>query len=614
MLMLNKRKYIEIINDIINDTKNDIINDTKNDIINDTKNDIINDTKNDIINDTKKIKLDFDKFISPTNLKNYILHDTIIDYLEYYKINNINDKPNHYRTLITINSEFDDFIKLAGIEFEKKIIDKFKHKLYKIESAISIVSYNETITALLNNEPIIYQGVLIDFKNNIYGRPDLIIKGKYLKLLYNNIIVETENINDDIYYIIDIKYSTIQLSSNKTNIYNINYQQVYKSQILVYTNLLNKILNQNVKIGFILGKRYLVIKNKIKQIINNNEYDKIVSINYKNKDSNYYQLNTNAIKWIVKLRNEGKNWCLLPKPTVPELYPTMTNTKDGKWRPLKKILADEIKELTLLLNVGHVERLNAFNKNIFSYEDINCTAEILGLKGKRGDIVNKIINISKPSCTDIFRPNIIKTNINNWRQTNNKLMEFYLDYETTTDFEDSNFIFMIGVGYNNSLNEWTFQSFISKDKNINSQQEMFNNFWNYIDDLLIKNNKKNGVYFHWSNAEPAFYNKSKNKLMIKDKIFLDLHKVFITEPIVIKNNFNYSLKSVSKTLYANNLIKTSWSLNSNCNNGLDALIQANKLYFNNVNLNENNMNEILKYNEIDCKVLFEIHEYLRTYH
>jgi hypothetical protein len=563
-------------------------------------------SETDIIIDNKKPRYDFDRkeLISPSHLRNYILNDPLIDYLEYYKINTINETPNRERTNSIVSNDFEEFIKLKGIDFEKKIMDQFKYKILNIDGVISEETYLKTVNALKNNEPIIYQGVLFDFKNKTYGRPDLIIRGDFLKKIFN------EEVKDNVYYIIDIKFSTINISSCEKYITNSNGVAVYKCQILVYLNAINEILNQTNNLAFILGKRYSITKNGNKNIIYNDDYSKVAKINYETYDLKYKLVVKNAINWIIKLRLEGSKWKLLPKPSVNELYPNMSNSKDGKWRPLKKELAEKIKELTLIVNVGYTERLNAFSKNIYSYDDSRCNAYVLGIKGSKVTLVDDLIKINSSSCLDNIRPDIIKYNNNNWRKCLDHQMEFFLDYETTTDFDKDNFIFMIGIGF--SQIKWNFKCFISKNKSKESQKEMFTQFWDYINNKLIEMNKKEAIFIHWTDAEPSFYNRAQKEFNLPNKNFLDLYKVFIKEPIVIKGALNYSLKTIANAMYKLKLINTFWDSNSKCSNGLDALVQANKIYYENVEVN--NMLEISNYNEIDCKVLCEILEYLRNYH
>jgi hypothetical protein len=71
-------------------------------------------------------------------------------------------------------------------------------------------------------------------------------------------------------------------------------------------------------------------------------------------------------------------------------------------------------------------------------------------------------------------------------------------------------------------------------------------------------------------------------------------------------------------MYKNNMIKTCWHNNESikCTNGQDALLLGINLYKeNNIVREDNNILKVIRdYNEVDCKVLFEIIEYLRSTH
>jgi hypothetical protein len=146
---------------------------------------------------------------------------------------------------------------------------------------------------------------------------------------------------------------------------------------------------------------------------------------------------------------------------------------------------------------------------------------------------------------------------------------------------------------------------------------MLNTFWNYINNILKMYNKRYPRFIHWSQAEPAIYNKILLKYpSLPKKDFLDLYKIFIEESIYINGALNYSLKTIAKTMYKHNLIKSTWNENSNCLNGLDAVMISINIYNKNKNVTDEikEINEIKEYNEIDCKVLYEIINYLRLNH
>ncbi len=95
--------------------------------------------------------------------------------------------------------------------------------------------------------------------------------------------------------------------------------------------------------------------------------------------------------------------------------------------------------------------------------------------------------------------------------------------------------------------------------------------------------------------------------------------LFKKEPIVIKGCLSFSLKDVAKALFKHGLIRVIWDTNSNCLDGADAAwgIQraANEAKRRGQRLSAIRLiQEIIKYNEVACQVLQEIHYYLLANH
>ena len=66
-------------------------------------------------------------------------------------------------------------------------------------------------------------------------------------------------------------------------------------------------------------------------------------------------------------------------------------------------------------------------------------------------------------------------------------------------------------------------------------------------------------------------------------------------------------------MYNNNMINTLWDKDNECSNGLNAMFYALEYYNNNISSRANNiMSSIINYNEIDCKVMYEILKFLRN--
>jgi predicted RecB family nuclease len=128
---------------------------------------------------------------------------------------------------------------------------------------------------------------------------------------------------------------------------------------------------------------------------------------------------------------------------------------------------------------------------------------------------------------------------------------------------------------------------------------------------------------HWSSAEKVVFNKAMTRSSISMQSFnnnfewFDLLEVFKNERIAVNGALNYGLKTIAKAMHKHKLISTNWNTNSKCSNGLNAMILAYDEYEKNKNVKEpikknSIMIDIMEYNEIDCKVLWEIISYLRN--
>ena len=607
----------------------------------------------------KKVKLNDDInwkiMVSASSTRNYFLNDPIIDWLKEYNIKSINDLPsikcnnqNNFQNMYNIPSNFRNisdtpftqFIMDQGCQFEEKVIEIIKQKHDVVQVAESYQSTNiklfeKTIKLMKSGVKIIYQGILHDYDNKTYGAPDLMIRNDYLnKFIGYDIYNETfgsPKLNTKWHYvIIDIKHSQINLNVDKIHISNCDSIPAYKGQLLIYTNALNNIQGSNVRKAFILGKKYSYCIKKNTYYIHD-FMNKLGTIDYNGFDKEYNNKLIKALEWIQSVRNDGHNWTLLPLPSKEELFPNMKNNKDSIYGKIKKSLAEKIYEITSIYYCGIKNRKNAFTNGIFEWNNKKCTSKSLGfIEGKIATRVDAILKINRQN-TNIILPKNIKYNDIQWRSRNKNEMEFYLDYETiNSNFgnmdinnlckgnENFNIIFMIGVGYEKNK-EWKFKNFIANKNTKDGEKEIFDSFWKFINSKLKESGKTIPIFVHWSQAERFSYDKSRERHPhLPQKNMIDLYQVFLNEPIVIKGALNYSLKSIAKAMFESSLIKTIWDTSSSCANGLDAMLFAFQVYNNsNSNLNPEEdiiMQEIKKYNEIDCKCLWEIIIYLRKNH
>jgi len=593
----------------------------------------------------KKEDIDWSEWVSASRVRNVFLDDTIIDWLVEFNITSLDDKPvnkkcNSRGTIkYEVEDTFTNFIKAQGIEFEEKIIDIInkKHSVIKIAESYQAKDselFKKTIDFMKEGKPIIYQGVLHNHNNKTFGAPDLMIRNDYINKfigydLYDNNIGSPKLGTPWHYVIVDIKHSTITLTSDGIHIRNDGSVKAYKGQLLVYTEALNVVQGTNLSKAFILGKKYSY-ESKGKQYEINELLTKMGVIDYSTCDKWCNDKLKKALDWIRLVRKEGHNWKLLPIPSKNELFPNMKNDRDGAFYKLKKKLAEKIYEITSVYYVGYEKRQIALEKGIFGWNDENCTSQNLGFN-QSSSIAKKIdaildINRNKDDNI-IIRPSKISYNEIPWRNRKPNQFEFYLDYETLnsnygkieecSEYEGFNYIFMIGVGFKNKENNWEFKCFILESLNKESEKKIFDDFWKFINLKMKEYNKDESVFIHWSPAEKHAYEKAQLRhLGLENKNLIDLYQVFINEPVVVKGALNFSLKSIIKALYEKNLTQINYSESLNCADGLNAMHMAYQCYkkYDKVSNEILIMRNIEKYNELDCKSLFEIIELLRKYH
>jgi hypothetical protein len=569
--------------------------------------------KNDdnIISNKLAKNIDWNDMVSASSIRNYMLDDPLLDWLKYYNISDINSIP--VRKNHNTHHNYTNYIMEQGIVFEKYVYEKICEKaaelnlsIIKITDSInsqSIEMFEKTQEHMKKGFDIIYQGVLHDYDNCLYGCPDLLIRSDKFKLLFNHNI-ESEKYH---YVVVDIKHSTIQLNANKEFIKNINSVPAYKGQLNIYNRLLKAVQGYEPPCGYILGKRIMYTKNNITTIHNNIMTN--IGVIYFNGIDNNNHIVDKAISWVKRMRTQGNTWKLLPKPSVPELYPNMKNEYDNEYRKLKIELADNIKEITNVWWCGYNKRLIAHSKDIYSWDDTRLTASVMDFnKNNISKTLDHILNINRQNEIKI-RLDDIKTK-NFW---DDNIMEFYIDFETI-NIDDIEMIFMVGLGWIEN-DKWCFNSYVCDNSDDICERTIIKNMWDFIFLKLKELNKNDYIFVHWTQAEITFYNKFLNKSLNNDIKYsfksFDLYKLFLDNNIVVKGALNFSLKTIGNAMYNNNMIKTNWDSNSACSNGLNAMFLAYNEY-KKPQKDLKIMEDIKNYNMIDCKIMWEILHYLRN--
>lgn len=590
-------------------------------------------------------------WISATKVKNYFCDDKIVDWLaikhhkEWMSYNpqieaqNICNKSIDLAPLKT-NQSCNELFNI-GHAFEETVINylKTKFNVISIASNINNETCEKSKQLMLQGVPILHSVPIRNHYNNTKGVIDLIIRSDYVNKVFQQQILSNEEevikapkLNGDYHYIaFDIKYSTIPISKRDKSILNVKLFPAYKSQLWIYTQALSYIQGYTSRYAFLIGRRvkengeiYLKQKSNILTkhfYIDKNDniqfepLRKAARIDYKEKDLFVITKTKEALKWMRQIVNNGENWTVddLIKKNV---FPNMC-IDSGIYNKYKQEISKDIGEITSLWYCGSKERQNALINGISSWRDEKCTSEVLGIKGKRAEIIDKILQLNRSNSNDIdcMWPSKINNNLYNWKHVDFK-GEIFIDVETINDAfipshdfdNESDFIFMIGIGWTTE-NKWNIQHIICNELTEVEEQRCLIELHRF---LLSRNFPK--VWFYFLEESLLKRKFKKYNIPLCNIVFADLYKLFIETPIIIKDCHNFKLKEIASAMNKHDMISLK-NESENTTNGLVAMLNASRLYSENIsNIVSNDiMIDIKKYNEYDCRLISEIINYLRKH-
>jgi hypothetical protein len=596
-------------------------------------------------------KIDWSDWVSATQTKNYLMDDGFLDVLQYNSTNIIKANPNYAKDIgrtigLAANGKgFVPNVMNSGNVFETKVLELLTKELGEKNivniggnhSPRSTEKYKETIKCIQKGVPLIFQAILRNYENKTYGIADILIRSDWINkftdinsLNPEEVKVPAKNLKKNYHYIvIDIKYKSLILRSDGIHLRNDSSFKAYKSQLWVYNLALSKIQGYLPPYAFILGSKWKYTSKNI-TFEGKSCFDKLGRIDYNDLDEIYIEKTEKAIKWLNDVKKNEYDLSKYPLPR-DELYPNMCNRLDYPYHGIKKTFAENNKDLSLLWNIGPKQRRIANKNGIYSWDDPNCTSENLGVKGKkRSRVLDRILEANHSEGKNIY-PKYIRNNFGDWKNYENRELELFVDFETTcsifNELEDlplntgEALIFLIGAGYiHPKTNKWIFQEFIVDSINEKEEARICLDFVKFVNNLAIQFKIKKSIHlWHYSHAEVSSWKRFEERNQKGfDMPWTDLLKVFLQEPIGVKGALNYGLKTISKTFYQHGYIQTIWD-DGEVGNGADAAVSAYKVDLECKKTGKSFAShelakEIVKYNEIDCKVLQEILFYLRENH
>ena len=589
-------------------------------------------------------------WVRATATRNHALDDPLLDWLDLYGKERgflRDDELDDYDP----RTDFREFIMRKGREFEDAVVVKLGtlvpvHAIATGESGSrDLKAAEETFAAMSRGEPVIWQAVLRDAESRTHGTADLLVRSDTLRELFPDSITSEASSTPapDLdggpwhYRVVDIKFATLHfyagggLSDTNGSVW------AYKTQVYIYNRALGRLQGYLAPEAYLLGRGWQRTANRQTER-GSSCLDRLgpVPQDHVSRSRGPLALAVDqAVAWVRRARTDGEGWDLLPQPSVPELRPNMAHTSDQPWHRQKQRIATEIEDLTLLWQVGLGKRDDANRAGLLHWSDPACSAESIGITGaKRAPTLDAIIAINRSADGPPIRPDRVVAGESRWRPE--PRLEFYVDFETVSDLDDDfsriphkggqPLIFMIGCGHVEA-GEWMWSCFTADGLSEQCEADIIDAWFDHMEETRqrLDPTGETPSAFHWSHAEQSTletaFNSAKSrhpeKAWPSPRWFDFLGRVVREEPLVIQGAFQFGLKSVAKAMHTLGLIETAWEAGPT--DGLGAMAGAwscaAEAGERGRTLAETElMQEIARYNEVDCKVIMEIVAYLRANH
>ncbi|MEO7333382.1 MAG: hypothetical protein ABIZ71_05520 [Gemmatimonadales bacterium] len=583
---------------------------------------------------------DWDDWVSASRTRNFLDDDPILDWLHRYGRDHgfIPDDElpgNDPRTSMR------EFVFEQGRRFEDALVALIKTRLETARIGDGPMDSRDpaqaqaTLDAMRAGVPVIEQAVLHDHVHRTYGMADLLVRSDVLNQLVPDTLTDAEaalpapgiGAAAHHYRVVDIKFRTLGLVKGGAAGGDLH---AYMAQVWIYNEALSRLLGMTPSASYLMGRSWTQGKNR-----GDNCFDRLARIDHdrfvSNDGPSLRDATLEAVEWIRRVRSAGASWQVLPKPSVPELYPHARNTQDAPWHNAKAQIARELAELTLLPRMNPQKRREAHAHGIFRWDDSRVSAASLGITGTYAAQCDAVIAANRDVTTPTLLPHRI-TRAADWRDP--LPMEFFVDFETVSNMNDDfgalpqiggqPLIFQVGCGWMDG-GEWRFQQWTTNHLTETDESTIVDDWLLFMHHALQARGLDWGQarIYHWSPAEASFlvtaYNSARERHPERnwpDLPWFDLLvEVVRVEPITVTSAFGFGLKAIAKGMHAAGLVETTWS--DGPTDGLGAMIgawwcdaEATRM---GVAMPEIElMQEIGKYNEVDCRTMAQILEWLRA--
>jgi hypothetical protein len=542
------------------------------------------------------------------------------------------------------HTDFAEFLFEKGHAFEAAVMRLLRTLAAVVDipedeaRARSLARANATWQAMLNGAEVIYQGVLRNPQDRTYGAPDLLVRSDVLERLFpgtldpKDISVAAPALARPWHYrVVDIKFTTLHL--DRTG-HIASGRAELMAQVYLYNRALGRLQGYQPSAAFLLGRGWEQGTDRVDSCM-----DRLARVDMAyTSPRGAYSLGTvvaGALKWLRDLEREGATWSVLPTPSVPELRPNATGDA-GRWSRAIKQIARQAGEITLAWQAGPPKRDAAIAAGVLRWDDPRCTAETLGITGECiAPMVDRVLNVNRASEGPVMLPEVIRAEAETWAEPGR--LEFFVDFETVSNLDDdfsrvplqngSPRIFMIGCGHVED-GDWRFSCFTAENLSAGAEARAIEAWLAHMAEVRsrLAPGDESPLVFHWSPAETSALSNAYNSARERHRPHSDdwreprwfdfLNRVMKAkhDHVVVRGAMGFGLKAVASALYQHGLVATRWG--ESITDGMGAMTAAWRCNTEAATLGVPMsalplMQEVARYNEVDCKVMWETISALR---
>jgi hypothetical protein len=532
------------------------------------------------------------------------------------------------------------FLLQRGIDFEAAVLELIRTRLETVRvaegwrDARDPAQAEGTVRLMEEGVPVIEQAVLWNPEDRVYGVADLLVRSDLLDRLVPGVLsaeeagVAAPGLGRPWHYrVVDIKFRTLELLADGHAAASLRPLAL---QVWLYTHALTRIQGGPPAAGYLLGRGWVQGPRRGEEC-----FGRLARVDHGTETrhgSSLARLAVEALAWVRRLRTEGPGWRVLPRPSVPELYPHARNSEDHPWHQAKTEIATALGELTLLPGVNPTRRRAALAAGLESWRDPRVSAARLGVPPRYAAQCDAVLAVNRDAPDLVVVPPRIIHAHPAWRTP--APLELYVDFETVSNLNDDfralpraggqPLIFQIGCGRWED-GQWAFAQWTVDRLRVEDEGRIIDAWLSHMADLLAKRGLQwdDVRLVHWSAAEPVQLDAAYNAARLRHPErhwpalpwFDFLQAVIRTEPVAVRGSFAFGLKAMARAMHEAGLIATTWE--EGPVDGLGAMVgawwcdaEAARRGVSMVDLDL--MAEIARYNEVDCRVMAEIVAWLRA--